>query len=153
MTLTGREYLPSKKSSRPLIPELIRLEDNLERLGITREQLVDVALLVGTDFNEGVMGIGPRKGLALIKKYVTADNLPGEFRNELPKDLDELRNTFLHPRVLDDYSLRKNPPDPDGIVQFLSGERGFARDRVQKVAGRLAKSMEAADSQLGEWFA
>src|SRR5438094_5810147 len=44
LTLTGREYLPSKKTSRPLIPELVKLADNLEALGISREQLVDLAL-------------------------------------------------------------------------------------------------------------
>src|SRR6266852_2464574 len=69
LTLTGREYLPSKKTSRPLIPELVNLAENLEALGISREQLVDLALLVGTDFKEGVMGIGSKKGLALIRKY------------------------------------------------------------------------------------
>src|SRR5207253_5737480 len=73
LTLTGREYLPSKKTSRPLIPELVKLAENLQTLGISREQLVDLALLVGTDFNEGVMGIGPKKGLALIRKYGVAE--------------------------------------------------------------------------------
>jgi len=152
LTLTGKEYLPSKKTSRPLIPELVRLKENLEALGISRKQLVDLALLVGTDFNDGVMGIGPKKGLVLVRKFGTAENFPKEIRSELPGDLDEVRNIFLHPRVMDNYSLNRRRPDPEGIVKFLCEERGFARNRVQKVADRLVEAGAEADSQLGKWF-
>jgi flap endonuclease-1 len=153
LTLTGREYLPSKKTSRPLIPELVKLEDNLHALGISREQLVDLALLVGTDFNEGVMGVGPKKGLALIRKYGVAEKFPDAIRSELPKDLDGVRNIFLNPRVLENYSLKRAPPDPSGMIEFLCEERGFARDRVQKVGDRLVQSQAESDSQLGKWLA
>src|SRR3989441_1888032 len=61
LTLTGREWLPAQRRSRALMPELIKLSENLTLLGITREQLVDLAILVGTDFNQGVKGIGPKK--------------------------------------------------------------------------------------------
>ena len=50
-------------------PELIELEKVLKNLNITREQLVDMAIMVGTDFNQGIKGIGAKKGLKLIKKY------------------------------------------------------------------------------------
>ncbi|TMI36416.1 flap structure-specific endonuclease [Candidatus Bathyarchaeota archaeon] len=150
LTLTGREYLPSKKTSRPLIPELVKLADNLEALGISREQLVDLALLVGTDFNEGVMGIGPKKGLALVRKYGAAEKFPEEIRGGLPSDLDRVRSIFLHPRVLENYSLKRGRPDPDGVIEFLCEERAFARVRVQKVVDRLVESQAASDSQLGK---
>ncbi len=153
LTLTGREYLPSKKTSRPLIPELVNLAENLEALGISREQLVDLALLVGTDFNEGVMGIGPKKGLALIRKYGAAEKFPDEIRSELPDDLDKVRNIFLHPRVLENYSSRRERPNPDGIIEFLCEERAFSRHRVQKVADRLVQARHESDSQLGKWLA
>jgi flap endonuclease-1 len=152
LTLTGREYLPSKKTSRPLIPELVKLADNLEALGISREQLVDLALLVGTDFNEGAIGIGPKKGLALIRKYGKAEKFPKDIRSELPDDIDRVRNIFLHPRILENYSLKREHANPDGIIEFLCGERAFSRDRVQKVADRLAQSQTEADSQLGKWL-
>ncbi len=150
LTLTGREYLPSKKTSRPLIPELVKLADNLEALGISREQLVDLALLVGTDFNEGVMGIGPKKGLALVRKYGAAEKFPEEIRSGLPSDLDRVRSIFLHPRVFENYSLKRGRPDPDGVIEFLCEERAFARVRVQKVVDRLVESQAASDSQLGK---
>ncbi len=152
LTLTGREYLPSKGTSRPLIPELVKLSDNLEALGIGREQLVDLALLVGTDFNEGVKGIGPKKALGLIGRYGSAKNLPEDIRERLPRDLDEVRNIFLNPQVLKDYSLKRDRPDPDGIIRFLSEEKGFSLDRVEKVASRLVEAQSEADSQLVKWL-
>src|SRR5947209_20507838 len=119
LTLTGREYLPSKKTSRPLIPELVKLAENLQTLGISREQLVDLALLVGTDFNEGVMGIGPKKGLALIRKYGVAEKFPEEIRSELPKDLDLIRNIFLHPRVKEYYTMLRGRSDSNEFIHCL----------------------------------
>jgi flap endonuclease-1 len=152
LTLTGREYLPSKKTSRPLIPELVNLAENLEALGISREQLVDLALLVGTDFNKGVMGIGPKKGLELIRKYGAAEKFPEDIKRELPDDLNTVRNIFLHPRVLENYPLKREHPDPDGIIEFLYKERSFSKDRVQKVANRLVQAQAESDSQLGKWL-
>lgn len=49
-------------------PEIIELEAALKKLSLTREQLVDLAILVGTDFNPGIKGIGPKKGLKLIRE-------------------------------------------------------------------------------------
>lgn len=152
LTLTGREYLPSKGTSRPLIPELVKLSDNLEALGIGRHQLVDVALLVGTDFNEGVKGIGPKKALGLIQRYASAENLPEDIREKLPQNLEEVRDIFLNPRVLKEYSLKAPRPDPDGIIRFLSEERGFSRDRVARIASRLVEAQFDADFQLGKWL-
>ena len=153
LTLTGREYLPAKHTSRPLIPELINLSDNLEQLGITREQLVDIALLVGTDFNDGLFGIGPKKALSLIREHGSADNLPSELRSDLPADLDEIRNIFLQPKVRDDYTLKRTQPNPAAMVEFLSQERAFSKERVQKIADRLASTWNETDAQLGKWLA
>src|SRR5262245_14283704 len=56
LTLTGREFLPSTGTWRPLEPELIDLADMLAALGLRHEGLIDAAILIGTDFNEGVKG-------------------------------------------------------------------------------------------------
>ena len=152
LTLTGREYLPSKKTSRPLIPELVKLADNLEALGITRKQLIDLALLVGTDFNPGVKGIGPKKALDLIRRYTSAENFPEDIRNKLPENLDAVRNMFLFPRVIQDYHVKRTDPNAEGMIQFLSQERGFSAERVQKIASRLVATQSPADAELGKWI-
>ena len=60
----------------PIVPETIELARLLEGWGITREGLVDLALLVGTDFNNGIKGIGPKKALKLIQQHGRLENLP-----------------------------------------------------------------------------
>ena len=84
LTISGKEFLPSKGISRPLKPELIILEDFLSKIKITREQLIDLAILIGTDFNEGIKGIGPKKALKLLRKYSKIENLPREIRDKVP---------------------------------------------------------------------
>jgi flap endonuclease-1 len=152
LTITGREFLPAQRRMRPLIPELVKLSDNLNKLGITRVQLIDVAILVGTDFNEGVQGIGPKKALGLIRKYGMVENLPEQFRPGLPMGPDEVREIFLHPKVLEFFELTPPPPNPDGLVSFLSGERGFSEERVRRVAERLVKAYGQRDIGLSEWL-
>src|SRR3989442_10064723 len=120
LTLTGRDWLPAQRRSRPLIPELIKLSENLALLEITREQLVDLAILVGTDFNQGVTGIGPNKALKLVHDHGSIEQMPDEIRSKLPDDLNSDRQVFLKPRDLEKYLLKRSPPNIDGLVKFLS---------------------------------
>ncbi len=152
LTLTGREWLPAQRRSRPLTPELIRLSENLALLEISREQLVDLAILVGTDFNQGVRGIGPKTALKLVREYGSIEQMPEEFRSKLTEDLNVVRQIFLKPRVLEKYTLRVSPPDRDGLVEFLSVERGFNRERVERLAERLTRTKENVDAGLGPWL-
>ncbi len=152
LTLTGREWLPAQRRSRPLTPELIRLSENLALLEISRKQLVDLAILVGTDFNQGVRGIGPKTALKLVREYGSIEQMPEEFRSKLTEDLNVVRQIFLKPRVLEKYTLRVSPPDRDGLVEFLSVERGFNRERVERLAERLTRTKENVDAGLGKWL-
>lgn len=152
LTLTGREWLPAQQRSRPLIPELIKLSENLTLLGITREQLVDLAILVGTDFNQGVKGIGPRKALKLVHDYASIEQMPEEITSKLTPDLNVVRRVFLKPRVLEEYVLKRSQPDREMLVKFLSEERGFNRERVERLTERLTRKSEKADAGLENWL-
>jgi flap endonuclease-1 len=152
LTLTGREWLPAQQRSRPLIPELIKLAENLAILRITREQLVDLAILVGTDFNHGVKGIGPKKALKLVRDYGSIEHMPQDIRSELTEDLDQVRQVFLNPRVLENYVLKRSPPDRDGLVKFLSEERDFNKQRVERLIGRLIRKNETTRAGLENWL-
>ena len=152
LTLTGREWLPAQRRSRPLIPELIRLSENLALLGIRREQLVDLAILVGTDFNQGVKGIGPKKALKLVHDYGSIEKMPEEIRSKQTEDLNNVRQVFLKPRVLEKYLLKRSPPDRDGLIRFLSEERGFNKERVERLTERLTRRSEKTDAGLENWL-
>ena len=153
LTISGREFLPSKGISRPLRPELIELSSFLNYHGITRDQLVDLAILIGTDFNDGVKGIGPKTALKLIKRHGSLEALPEDLREKLPHNLETLRNIFLRPEVTAEYSTSERPADEEGLLSFLCGERGFSQERVDIALERLRRiSKRTPESDLGHWL-
>jgi flap endonuclease-1 len=139
LTISGKEFLPSKGAFRPVAPELIELESMLKHYNLTRQQLVDLAVLVGTDFNEGIRGIGPKKALKLVAEFGSIENMPFGVRNSLAPVISEIREAFLKPDVTDDYSIEFTAPDPDGIVRFLCEQREFSRDRVAAALERTCR--------------
>jgi flap endonuclease-1 len=136
LTISGKEFLPSKGGFRPITPELIETASLLAHYSLTREQLVDVAILVGTDFNEGIKGIGPKKAIKLISGCGSIENLPSDIRGALGADVLGIRDLFLQPEVTDDYSVTFTDPDRDGIIRFLCEEREFSRERVTAAINR-----------------
>src|SRR5262245_12033135 len=136
LTISGKEFLPSKAAFRPLTPELIDSARMLGHYGITRDQLIDLAILVGTDFNEGIKGIGPKKALKLVKDFGSIENMPDEIRNAVGTAVSEIRDIFLHPEVTDNYSVTFASPDREGIIRFLCDEREFSKERVMAALER-----------------
>ena len=138
LSISGKEFLPSRGAFRPVVPETIVLDQLLTEWNITRELLVDLALLVGTDFNAGIKGVGPKKALTLVQKHGAIENMPADIRGALgdPDTIAQVREIFLRPDVTDDFDVRQREPDLDAIVRFLCDEREFGRDRVQAAIER-----------------
>ena len=132
LTISGKEFLPSQGTFRPIVPEVIVLDRLLQGWGITREGLVDLALLVGTDFNDGIKGIGPKKALTLVQQHGRIEHMPERIQQALgdPEAIDEVRRIFLDPDVTDAFDVHQAEPDLDGIVRFLCDEHEFSRERV-----------------------
>jgi flap endonuclease-1 len=136
LTISGKEFLPSKNAFRAITPELIDSAGLLGHYKLTREQLVDLAILVGTDFNDGIKGIGPKKALKLVSEFGSIDNMPAEIHDAVGPLAGEIREIFLRPDVTDDYSIEFGRPDFDGIIKFLCDEREFSRERVTAALDR-----------------
>lgn len=136
LTISGREYLPSRGTSRAITPELIDLPRMLDALGVTAPQLVDLGLLVGTDFHPGVKGIGPKKALTLLSRYGVIDRMPHEIRLAFGDELHDLRRIYLEPNVTDEYRIDFGQCDPEAVVRFLCDEHAFGRDRVEAALAR-----------------
>ena len=130
LTISGKEFLPSKAAFRAITPELIETEKMLDAYRITREQLIDVAILVGTDFNDGIKGIGPKKALKLVAQFGSIENMPAEVQDVLAPVAPSVRQLFLHPDVTNDYEVAFAPPQLDDIIRFLCDEHEFSRERV-----------------------
>ena len=130
LTISGKEFLPSKGAFRPIVPEVIDSEAMLAEYGITRQQLVDLAILVGTDFNDGIKGIGPKKALKLVQDYGSIELMPAEIRDAVGESVADIRELFLRPDVIDDCEIVFRHPDLQGVIRFLCDDREFSRERV-----------------------
>ncbi|MBS7630267.1 flap endonuclease-1 [Candidatus Bathyarchaeota archaeon] len=136
ITIQGEEYLPSKGISRRIKPEYIELEGFLRHYGLTREQLIDLSILIGTDFNKGVKGIGPKTALKLVKKHGRLEEMPEEILNEL-KGFEEVRKLYLDPEVTEEYEIKWGSLDEEGLYSFLCDEHSFSKNRVEVIAKRM----------------
>jgi flap endonuclease-1 len=136
LTISGKEFLPSRAAFRAITPELIETEAMLESYKITRQQLIDVAILVGTDFNEGIKGIGPKKAVKLVGQFGAIENMPPEIRDVLAPIAQPVREIYLHPDVTDDYEVKFGQPQIGEIIRFLCDEREFSRERVAAALDR-----------------
>jgi len=141
LTSSEKRKLPNKKAYVTINPEIIRLQPGLNSLDISHEQLVDIAILIGTDFNEGIKGYGPKKSLNLIKKTgniekalttINASDAP------TPQEIKEIRNIFLNPTITDDYTLRWSAPDNDSVLKILCDEHQFSRERVELILEKFS---------------
>jgi flap endonuclease-1 len=157
VTISGRRKLPKKPVYIDVVPEIVELDKVLTELGITYEQLIDVGILVGTDFNpEGIKGIGPKKALKLIKQHGSLDDA---FRTSLkntnfPANHQQIKDIFLNPKVTNNFALKWQEPDVNGTVDFLCKEHDFTEIRVRKALEKMNKGIneEKAKTTLDTFF-
>ena len=157
VTITGRRKLPRKPVYVEVVPETIDLNQTLKELNITHEQLVDIGILVGTDFNpEGVKGVGPKTALKLVRQHGSLEKLlPSLKEAEFPAEPRRIREIFLNPKVTNNYELTWKEPDFEGVVDFLCRGRDFSEERVRKALKKMANGQRKAKGKvtLEKWFA
>ena len=130
LTLSGRRKLPKQQKWVEVSPEIIEVEKSFEVLGLNREQLVDVAILMGTDFNNGIDGIGPKKGLKLLQDCGNAENALEKIGKKID-NLDEVRSLFLeHP--VGEFNPEWQSPDSSSVISLLCNNYSFNKSRVEK---------------------
>ncbi len=152
LAITGKRKLPRKNVYVDVKPEMILLEENLKNLGITREQLIDIGILVGTDYNEGIKGIGPKTALKLLKKYGSLENIIKEKRYEI-LHYKEIKEIFLNPPVTDSYRLEWREFNEDKLLEFLCEEHDFSRDRVMSAIEKMRTFKKYREQRsLDAWF-
>jgi flap endonuclease-1 len=137
VTLSGKEFLPSKGTFRPLRPELIVADEMLSHYQISLKQLIDVAILIGTDFNPGIKGIGSKTALRLIQTYGCIEELPFEIGSRVSQNYEEVRRFFNDPPITEDYRMEYGALDEQGLYKFLCQERDFSQERVEMAVRRL----------------
>ena len=152
-TNSGRRKLPNRNTYIDIEPEIINGQKNLDVLGITRNQLIDIGILIGTDFNpDGFERIGPKTALKLIKEYGKLEDIP-QIQDQLKQiEFKQIRDIFLHANVGEIAKIEFIDTDYSGIVDYLANERDFSQERVQASLNRLKRSIEKRSQTLEKWF-
>jgi flap endonuclease-1 len=99
-------------------PELMDLSATLAAHDLTREQLVDVAILCGTDFNEGIRGIGPKTAVSLVGEHGSIYSVLEARSEEIPH-VDRIRGLFLDPAAVDVTPETEISPDVTAAREFV----------------------------------
>ncbi len=145
LTVSGKRKIRGRQIT--VSPERIVLADTLAGLTLSREQLIQVAILIGTDFNDGAYGVGAKTALKIVKN--------GEFSAKIAEKLPDfdpvpVMNLFMSPPVTNDYSLAAGHPDPEGIRRMLCDGYDFSVERVDRAMEGF--TVKAGQKTLESWF-
>ena len=156
VTISGRRKIARKNSYINVSPEIVELKKILAANKITFEQLIDLSILIGTDFNPmGIKGLGPKTALKLIKEHGTiAKVLPHVKNNQIQFDPQEIKEIFINPKITDDYVLKWKDIDIDGVINFLCRKKDFSEERVNKALIKIQEGSKGIKEKttLEQWF-
>lgn len=147
LTISEKKRIPGTKKYIVVKPEIISLADTLNTLGIDRVGLVKAAVLIGTDFNTGVRGLGPKTALKVIK-----ENKFEKYANKVPR-AEAVMNIFLKPAITNNYILKWGPVKSANIKNILCEEHDFSESRVNSVLNKLSKSKRKQEQANLDSFA
>ncbi len=138
-------------------PELIVLQDVLNHLNISLDQLICLAILVGTDYNPGgVKGLGQKRALEIVEKY----EYPAEIFKSIEKsdrynivfDWQEIFKLFHEYEVDPHTDIEFKDVDEDKLRKLLQ-KHAFSEARIDSGLEKLQKYKESKKQKdLGEFF-
>ncbi|MHA1883631.1 MAG: hypothetical protein ACXAAI_10405 [Promethearchaeota archaeon] len=148
-----RRKVQGKWQYKKVTPLFINLKKNLRILGINQFQLVDMALMLQTDYFPGITGIGPKKALHLVKTHKNIETIIREEKKRydftpLTSELIyKIRKLFLLPTVLQEFdTFYWNSPNNPSILSLLCREHHLNRERVKNNLGKLHESFKKCRS-------
>jgi len=138
LSITGKRKLPGRKEYVAVRPELIELRKVLNSLGLNRQQLIVLGLLVGTDYHKGIRGIGPSKALKFVQEKRTLRKVMTsvDFSDEV--DISQVYDFFLNPPHTDNVAPERRRPNTRKLLEFLVTDHDFLPERMEKAVQRLS---------------
>jgi len=144
-----RRKVQGKWKYTKITPVHINLKKTLKKLQITHFQLVDIGLLIGTDYFPGIKGLGPKKSLTLIRKHnqlenvITKEKDKYNFSGLTPKIIRQVRKLFLFPDVNNSVdNFHWNFPNKSVVLKLLCEEHYLNKERVENNLTKLSNNYE-----------
>ena len=144
-----KRKVQGKWTYKKIDPLTINLSTNLKRLEINQFQLVDLGILVGTDYFSGIKRIGPKTALSLTKKYTSLERIVSQEKNKYdfteltPELIKKIRKIFLLPEVINSLgTIYWNPPNNSQVINLLCKDHNLNRAKVENNTDKLFKNYE-----------
>lgn len=131
--------------------ERMDLDATLSDLALNREQLVDAAILMGTDYNDGVDGYGPKTAVEAVRNHGSLDAVIDAEDIHID-NADAIRTLFLDPEVTDEYPQSPTigtDADIDAARTFVCDEWEIPVDEVDRGFDRIKDAV--TQTGLDRW--
>ncbi|MBI2145240.1 flap endonuclease-1 [Candidatus Woesearchaeota archaeon] len=156
LSIEGRRRQAGTLGYNHVEPEMIALKEVLSSMGVNQQQLICLAMLVGTDYNsKGIKGIGPKNALKLVKLHKTPEELfrAAKWDEFFSFAWQEVLELFEKPRVDNEYKLTFSSFDKGKLTQLLCEKHNFSTQRVEKTLDELEKTAASKQQKgLGDFF-
>ncbi|MEK6948887.1 MAG: flap endonuclease-1 [Nanoarchaeota archaeon] len=143
LSITGKRKKTNAVGYETVKPEMIDLSENLNALGIDQNQLIALAMMVGTDYNPGgIKGIGPKTALNLVKQYGTDfGKLFKEVKWQDNFNFEWTEVYYLIKKIptTDNYELAWKNIESEKLLELLVDEHNFSEERVKSTLDKLKK--------------
>jgi flap endonuclease-1 len=152
MAITGKRKIPYRNAYVNVEPEKMELGTVLNELHISRQQLIWIGMLIGTDFNDKIPMVGPKKALKAVAKKKSFQEVLDELKATVEYDPEEVEDLFTNPVVNEIHSLPNAQMDREKALAYYCDRHGFDTTRVTNALNKIAKKPEdEKQSTLGKW--
>ncbi len=150
--VTGKRKLPYRNAYVDVHMELIELQKELHRLQLSREQLIWIGMLIGTDFNEKIPNVGPKKALKAVQEKKSFDAVLEGLKARVEYDWKAVEDMFLHPAAHEVEKISVAKLDREAALQFYVEKHGFDVTRVTNALNKMEKKpQDEKQKTLGSW--
>ncbi len=138
--------------------EYYNLDKILGELKITKDQLTDMAIMVGVDFFEGIDGIGDKSALKLIQEFGTLENViknkgnKYDFKELTPDFITQVRGIFNTPKSTDDFQLTFGKPNYTKISEILVEQHNFNKERLEETFKKMRSKLNTKSQMVLDKF-
>lgn len=153
LAISGKRKVPNRNVYVDIEPEIIEQQQLLNETGLNLEQLVDIGILIGTDFNPGgIPGIGPKTALKLVREHNKLEKIEKIEASLANIPYKEIREVFLKQEAPKINGIEFNEINYDALVNFLCTEKNFSVARVTTSLDKVKKSITNRNQSLEKWF-
>ena len=158
LSVEGKRRKKGTLAIETISPEEVILEDVLTSLKLTQDQLIVLAVLIGTDYNPGgIKGIGPKKALKLLQEHENQFDKIFElvkWKETYPElAWKEVFDTIKHIPVTDHFTLEWKRIDSEQLRTLLVDEFNFSAERVEMKLSKLGKEQtKMSQKGLSQFF-